>query len=155
MPDAARPGDASEVRPAPRFADDSGRPRRPSHWFSWRSTQDMNTKLRVLGAITGLTLIVAACGGGTATTAPGASGAATNPPAASGDASPATPSQGAAEPLSGDITLWHSYGSGGGETGALNTVLDQVRSANPDLNIEVIEQPFDQIFNKWRTETAA
>jgi arabinogalactan oligomer/maltooligosaccharide transport system substrate-binding protein len=115
----------------------------------------MNTKLRVLGAITGLTLIVAACGGGTATTAPGASGAATNPPAASGDASPATPSQGAAEPLSGDITLWHSYGSGGGETGALNTVLDQVRSANPDLNIEVIEQPFDQIFNKWRTETAA
>jgi arabinogalactan oligomer/maltooligosaccharide transport system substrate-binding protein len=116
----------------------------------------MNTKLRVLGAITGLTMIVAACGsGGTATGTPAASGAATQAPAASGDASPGAPSQGAAEPLSGDITLWHSYGSGGGETGALNTVLDQVRTANPDLNIEVIEQPFDQIFNKWRTETAA
>ena len=30
-----------------------------------------------------------------------------------------------------------------------------VRAANPDLNIEVVEQPFDQIFTKWRTEVAA
>ncbi len=109
----------------------------------------MNTKLRVLGAIAGLTIVVAACGGG-ATPSPAASGAAS--PAASADAS-AGPSQAAS--LSGEVTLWHSYGSGGGETGALNTVLETVRAANPDLKINVVEQPFDQIFNKWRTDVAA
>jgi arabinogalactan oligomer/maltooligosaccharide transport system substrate-binding protein len=57
--------------------------------------------------------------------------------------------------LSGEVTLWHSYGSGGGETGALNTVLDTVRAANPELTIDVVEQPFDQIFTKWRTDVAA
>jgi arabinogalactan oligomer/maltooligosaccharide transport system substrate-binding protein len=111
----------------------------------------MNARIRVLGALAGLSIVVAACGGG-ATPSPSAGASGT--PAASGGESVA-PSESAAAALSGDITLWHSYGSGGGETGALNTVLDNVRTANPDLNIEVVEQPFDQIFNKWRTEVAA
>jgi arabinogalactan oligomer/maltooligosaccharide transport system substrate-binding protein len=102
----------------------------------------------VLGVLAGLTIAVAACGGGGATSSPAAS----QPPAASPGAS-AEPSAMAA--LGGEVTLWHSYGSGGGETGALNKVLDTVRAANPELTINVIEQPFDQIFNKWRTETAA
>jgi arabinogalactan oligomer/maltooligosaccharide transport system substrate-binding protein len=111
----------------------------------------MNARIRVLGALAGLSIIVAACGGGAT---PSPSGAATSSPAASADAS-AEPSESMAAALSGEITLWHSYGSGGGETGALNTVLDEVRAANPDLTIDVVEQPFDQIFNKWRTEVAA
>ena len=111
----------------------------------------MNAKLRVLGVLAGLTIAVAACGGG-ATPSPASSGAASQPPAGSPGAS-AEPSAAAA--LSGEVTLWHSYGSGGGETGALNTVLEQVRGAHPDLTIEVVEQPFDQIFNKWRTDVAA
>jgi arabinogalactan oligomer / maltooligosaccharide transport system substrate-binding protein len=109
----------------------------------------MNTKLRVLGVLAGLTIAVAACGGG-ATPSPTGSAAATNPPASQSGGS-----QEPAEALSGEVTLWHSYGSGGGETGALNAVLDSVRAANPDLTINVVEQPFDQIFNKWRTEVAA
>ena len=112
----------------------------------------MNTKLRVLGVFAGLTIAVAACGGG-ASPSPAASTGASASPAASTGTSP-EPSASAAA-LTGEVTLWHSYGSGGGETGALNKVLDQVRAANPGLTIEVIEQPFDQIFNKWRTETAA
>ena len=109
----------------------------------------MNTKLRVLGGIAGLSIILAACGGG-ATPSPSASSPGTSvDPGASVD-----PSQGA-EPLTGDITLWHSYGSGGGETGALDTVIANIETANPDLNIEVVEQPFDQIFTKWRTDVAA
>ncbi|HEU4920406.1 MAG TPA: extracellular solute-binding protein [Candidatus Limnocylindrales bacterium] len=111
----------------------------------------MNTRIRVLGALAGLSIIVAACGGGAT---PSPSGGATSSPAGSADAS-AEPSESMAAALSGEITLWHSYGSGGGETGALNTVLDEVRAANPDLTIDVVEQPFDQIFNKWRTEVAA
>jgi arabinogalactan oligomer/maltooligosaccharide transport system substrate-binding protein len=110
----------------------------------------MKITIRAAGLLCALTIAVAACGGG-ATPSPSASSPAASGPAGSAPAG----SAGAAEPLSGDITLWHSYGSGGGETGALNTVLDAVRAANPDLNIEVVEQPFDQIFNKWRTEVAA
>jgi len=106
----------------------------------------MTTKQRFASLLAGVAIVAAACGGG-ATSAP------TGTPAASAPTESAAPTD---EPtLSGEITLWHSYGSGGGETGALNTVLDTVRTANPDLTITVVEQPFDQIFNKWRTDVAA
>jgi arabinogalactan oligomer / maltooligosaccharide transport system substrate-binding protein len=101
---------------------------------------------RFAAALAGLAIVVAACGG--AATSPSAS----QPIASATPAGSAPPPAGA---LTGEVTLWHSYGSGGGETGALNTVLEQVRAANPDLTIEVVEQPFDQIFNKWRTDVAA
>jgi len=110
----------------------------------------MKITIRAAGLLGALTIAVAACGGG-ATPSPSASGPAASEPASSQPAGSAA----TGEPLSGDVTLWHSYGSGGGETGALNTVLDAVRAANPDLTINVVEQPFDQIFTKWRTEVAA
>jgi len=132
----------------------------------------MKTKtFRLAPLFVGLALVAAACGGGaspspSASAQASASAAASQPAlsdapsasapsaSASGDAS-AAPSASAAAALEGEITLWHSYGSGGGETGALNTVLDSVRAAHPGLNIEVVEQPFDQIFIKWRTDIAA
>lgn len=108
----------------------------------------MKRHLRLAALLTGAVIVAAACTGGAATTAPSAA------PASEAPASEAPASEAPAG-LSGEITLWHSYGSGGGETGALNTVLDAVRAANPDLTINVVEQPFDQIFNKWRTDVAA
>jgi len=107
----------------------------------------MATKQRLASLFVGLALVAAACGGG-ASSAP--SEAATTAPE-----SAAAPTEAPPAGLSGEVTLWHSYGSGGGETGALNKVLDVVRAANPDLTINVVEQPFDQIFNKWRTDVAA
>jgi arabinogalactan oligomer/maltooligosaccharide transport system substrate-binding protein len=112
----------------------------------------MNATLRVLGVFASLTIVLAACGGG-ATASPAASTAASGSPAASADGS--TEPSGAVAPLTGEITFWHSYGSGGGETGALNKVLETVRAANPGLTINVVEQPFADIFTKWRTDTAA
>jgi arabinogalactan oligomer/maltooligosaccharide transport system substrate-binding protein len=113
----------------------------------------MKKTFRFASLFAGLALVAVACGPG-ATQSP--SGAASQPPTATqepgGSGEPSAPT---GEALTGDITLWHSYGSGGGETGALETVLEQVRSENPDLNLEVVEQPFDQIFNKWRTDVAA
>ncbi len=109
----------------------------------------MTRKLRGLAVMAGLSIVLAACGSG-ATSSPSP----TSPAASSGPGD--TPPPATEMPhLSGEITLWHSYGSGGGETGALNKVLDAVRAENPDLTITVVEQPFDQIFNKWRTEVAA
>lgn len=113
----------------------------------------MNTKLRVLGVFASLAIAVAACSSPGTTSSPAASSAASSGPVASADGS-AEPSA-ATAPLTGEITFWHSYGSGGGETGALNKVLDTVRAANPGLTINVVEQPFADIFTKWRTDTAA
>ena len=114
----------------------------------------MNNKIRAAGFLGALTIAIAACGGGAT---PSPSGPAASEPAAASQPAGSAPagSQGAAAPLSGELTFWHSYGSGGGETGALNKVLDKVRADNPDLKINVVEQPFDQIFNKWNTDVAA
>lgn len=112
----------------------------------------MKRHLRLAALLTGLVIVAAACSsGGTATSAPAASEA----PATAAPASEAPASAEAPASLTGEITLWHSYGSGGGETGALDKALEAVRGANPDLTINVVEQPFDQIFNKWRTDVAA
>ncbi len=110
----------------------------------------MKRHLRFATLLSGLVIVAAACTSGAASPSPSAAPS----EAASPAPSEAAPSEAPAG-LTGEVTLWHSYGSGGGETGALNTVLDAVRAANPDLTINVVEQPFDQIFNKWRTDVAA
>lgn len=110
----------------------------------------MKKQLRLASIVAGMAVIAAACA--TPAASPGTSAAPSDAPSGGESSAPASEAPAA---LAGDITLWHSYGSGGGETGALNTILDNVRTANPDLNIEVVEQPFDQIFNKWRTDVAA
>ena len=107
----------------------------------------MNRNLRALGILAGLSIAIAACGPG-ATSSPTPTGTAAAPTA--------TPAEATEAPaLSGEITLWHSYGSGGGEIGGFNQILEAVRAANPDLTINVLEQPFDQLFNKWRLDVAA
>jgi arabinogalactan oligomer / maltooligosaccharide transport system substrate-binding protein len=120
----------------------------------------MNTKLRFASLLAGVAILAAACGSGTATTAPSV-GQSTAPestapesadPGASGSTAPESPS---AEPLSGEITLWHSYGSGGGETGAFQKALGAILVANKDLKVNVVEQPFADIFNGWNTDVAA
>jgi arabinogalactan oligomer/maltooligosaccharide transport system substrate-binding protein len=112
----------------------------------------MKKTFRFASLLAGLALVAAACGPGATQSPSGAS----QPPTSQAPTSQAPSSEEpSAEPLSGDITLWHSYGSGGGEGGALEAVLADIRAENPDLNIEVVEQPFDQIFNKWRTDIAA
>jgi arabinogalactan oligomer/maltooligosaccharide transport system substrate-binding protein len=108
----------------------------------------MRMQLRLASIVAGLAVIAAACSSPSATTAPSAAPASAAPgSAAPGSAAPAA--------LSGELTLWHSYGSGGGETGALNTVLEKVRADNPDLKITVVEQPFSDIFKKWQTDVLA
>ncbi|MEW5992198.1 MAG: extracellular solute-binding protein [Chloroflexota bacterium] len=103
-------------------------------------------KNKGLGILAVLSLVIAACGPG-ATASPSPTATAATPTA--------TPEVTEAPTLTGEITLWHSYGSGGGEIGGFNKILEAVRTANPDLTITVVEQPFDQLFNKWRTEVAA
>ena len=108
----------------------------------------MKNPIKLVGLLGALAIVASACG-------PAASSAPTAGPAtqAPGTQAPATeaPDTG----LSGELTLWHSYGSGGGETGALDQVIAAVRAQNPELTINVVEQPFSDIFNKWQTDVLA
>ena len=95
-----------------------------------------------------LAIAAAACSG------PSATPTGAPPSQAASAAASAAASSGPAA-LSGELTIWHSYGSGGGETGALNKVLDAIKTANPDLKVTVVEQPFSDIFTKWSTDVLA
>lgn len=110
----------------------------------------MKNPIKLVGLLGALAIVVSACGPA-ATTAP------SKAPATTGPAVTAAPTEGTTgpAPMTGALTLWHSYGSGGGETGALDQVLAAVQAQNPDLKITVVEQPFADIFNKWQTDVLA
>jgi arabinogalactan oligomer/maltooligosaccharide transport system substrate-binding protein len=112
----------------------------------------MKRHLRFAGLLAGVVVVAAACSSGAATTAPSAEA----PSAAPSVEAPSTaPESQAPAGLTGELTLWESYASGGGELGGFNHILDGIKAANPDLKINVVEQPFSDIFNKWNTDVAA
>jgi len=106
----------------------------------------VNTKLRLASAVAAVAIIAAACGS-SATPVPTAA-----PTTAATAATTAAPTPAG---LTGAITLWHSYGSGGGEGTAFLKALKAVTDANPGLKVTVVEQPFSDIFKKWETDVAA
>ncbi|MBM4467212.1 MAG: extracellular solute-binding protein [Chloroflexi bacterium] len=53
------------------------------------------------------------------------------------------------------VTLWHAYHTGEKEEVAINQVLEQYRADHPNVTVNVLAVPFDQIFHKWETEVAA
>lgn len=53
------------------------------------------------------------------------------------------------------ITVWHAYQTGSAEEATFTKIVANASAAMPDVNIEVLQIPFDQIFNKWETEVAA
>ena len=59
------------------------------------------------------------------------------------------------EKLVGEVTMWHAYGTGSAEEKALTAVLASLKADQPDLKVNVLQIPFDQVFNKWETEVAA
>ena len=109
----------------------------------------MKRHLRLAALVAGAAILLAACNTGTATTAPESTA-----PESMAPESMAPESQAPAG-LSGQLTLWHSYSSGAGtELDALNEVLEAVRAENPDLTVDVLEVPFNDLFNKYNTDAA-
>ncbi len=97
-------------------------------------------------------MLVAACGGAaTPTAAP----AVVQPTAEQKPTEAAQPAPPAAGGLTGEVTLWNGYHAGGSEEQALKDAVDELQKANPGLKVNVLEVPFDQLFNKWETEVAA
>jgi arabinogalactan oligomer/maltooligosaccharide transport system substrate-binding protein len=65
----------------------------------------------------------------------------------------AAPEEPAADPV--ELTIWHSYHTGENEEKAINQVIALYAETNPDVKVNVLAVPFDQIANKWSTEVAA
>ena len=59
----------------------------------------------------------------------------------------------AAEPI--EVTFWHAYGTGSAEEIALGKVLEMAAADMPQYTINVLQIPFNDIFNKYRTDVAA
>jgi arabinogalactan oligomer/maltooligosaccharide transport system substrate-binding protein len=132
------------------------RPGRP------RSTQEekttVNTKLRLASTLASLAVIVGACSGGS-TPAPSTGGGASTAPStapaesAAGGGS-AAPSGAAA--LSGTLSIWEAYGaSGSAEKTAFDTIVANVKAANPGLNVNVTDVPFNNLFTNFETQAGA
>ncbi|MHB9082523.1 MAG: extracellular solute-binding protein, partial [Bellilinea sp.] len=78
------------------------------------------------------------------------------PTAAAGEptAAPAEPTaEPAAEPV--EVTFWHAYGTGSAEEVTLTKLLAQAAVDLPDVKINVLQVPFNDIYNKYRTDVAA
>lgn len=54
-----------------------------------------------------------------------------------------------------EVTFWHAYGTGTQEEVALTAVLAQAATDLPQYKINVLQIPFNDIFNKYRTDVAA
>jgi len=54
-----------------------------------------------------------------------------------------------------EVTFWHAYGTGSSEETALTAVLAQAAIDLPQYKINVLQVPFNDIFNKYSTDVAA
>jgi arabinogalactan oligomer/maltooligosaccharide transport system substrate-binding protein len=100
-------------------------------------------------ALAAAAVILAGCSSSAATNAPtqapGTQAPATQAPAA-------TPTPG----LTGSLTIWTAYGSGGSAEGAAMTdVLTKAKTAFPNLTITRVEVPFSDLFTKVETAWSA
>lgn len=53
------------------------------------------------------------------------------------------------------VTFWHAYGTGSAEEVALAKLLEQAKTDLPNTEIVALQVPFNDIFNKYRTDVAA
>ncbi len=54
-----------------------------------------------------------------------------------------------------EVTFWHSYHTGGAEEAAMTKLVEQASKDLPHIKINVLQVPFNDIFNKYRTDVAA
>jgi arabinogalactan oligomer/maltooligosaccharide transport system substrate-binding protein len=120
--------------------------------------------MKLATALAAIALVAAACSS-SATTAPSAapSAAPTTAPATAApsvEASMAPTEAPTAAPteatLSGELTVWNAYGSGGTAEGkAFEQILAAFNTAYPGVKINVLDVPFSDLYTKFETEAAA
>ena len=98
-------------------------------------------------------VVLTACGGGAATPEPAQPAEPAAPEPTTAPVEPAATEAPAAEPV--EVTFWHAYGTGSAEEVALSKVLEQAAVDLPQYKINVLQVPFNDIYNKYRTDVAA
>ena len=111
----------------------------------------MKTKMNLLFSLLLVTAFVLSACGAKATEAPATAAPATEAPATEAPATVA-PTE-AAAPV--EVTFWHAYGTGSAEETALAALLEQAAVDMPQYKINVLQVPFNDIYNKYRTDVAA
>src|SRR3990170_2431706 len=77
------------------------------------------------------------------------------PPTVPAEATP-VPAEPTAVPMEQvEVTFWHAYGTGSAEEVALAKLLESAKTDLPNIKINVLQIPFNDIFNKYRTDVAA
>jgi arabinogalactan oligomer/maltooligosaccharide transport system substrate-binding protein len=101
------------------------------------------------------TMVLSACG--TAATPTAAPAPATQAPATQAPAAPVLVPTATAVPTIAqtEVTFWHAYGTGSAEEQALTAVLAKAAIDLPQYKINVLQVPFNDIFNKYSTDVAA
>jgi arabinogalactan oligomer / maltooligosaccharide transport system substrate-binding protein len=101
-----------------------------------------------------VTMVLSACGA-TPTAAPATAAPATKAPAT--EAVPVLVATNTAVPpvQQTEVTFWHAYGTGSAEEMALTAVLAKAAIDLPQYKINVLQVPFNDIFNKFTTDVAA
>lgn len=94
-------------------------------------------------------MALAACGTPAAEAPAATEEAMTEAPAATEEAMTEAP----AEVI--EVTFWHAYGTGSAEETALAGLLEQAAIDMPQYQINVLQVPFNDIFNKYDTDVAA
>ncbi len=74
-------------------------------------------------------------------------------PAAAPTTAPEAPAEPVAEPV--EVTFWHAYGTGSAEEVALTKLLEAAVVDLPNIKVNVLQVPFNDIYNKYRTDVAA
>ncbi len=54
-----------------------------------------------------------------------------------------------------EVTFWHAYGTGSAEETAMTALIAQAATDLPQYKINVLQVPFNDIYNKYRTDVAA
>ena len=110
----------------------------------------MYRSTKLVTALGALAIVVGACGGG-ATATPAASAPASEAPSTAPSEAPSE-----APALAGDLTVWNAYGSGGTAEGkAFEQILAEAKKVYPDVNVTVLDVPFDQLYTKFETAAAS
>jgi len=114
----------------------------------------MRDKKKLAGAIGLLVIVASACSGAaTGTPTPGATG---TPAATGGGSTPAASSTASSTKLTGALTVWEAYGaSGTSEKDAFDTMVANVETANPGFTVNVIDVPFNNLFNNFKVQAPA
>ena len=113
----------------------------------------MKTLSRI-GSLAAIAAIVAACSASSATPTTNPTAAPTPAAATPTAAAPASvaPASAAVAPLTGSLTIWTAYGSGGSAEGAaMDTVLAKAKTTFPGLTVNRVEIPFSDLFTKVET----